>query len=246
MASEYAIKKKEKEDNAQDDKQHSETAAKLDTIERSSSVAVKGDGESIYCLSIIGQIEGHYILPDGQKATKYEQIIPLLVSVDENTDFDGLLVILNTMGGDVEAGLALAELIASMRKPTVTMVLGGGHSIGVPLAVSGKRSFIVPSATMTLHPVRISGTVIGSPQTYRYFHDMQERILTFVSAHSSADKETLQAMMMKPDEIANDVGTILDGKEAVEIGLIDEVGGLDAALTCLKNLIRDSKSSEEN
>jgi len=234
-------KNKTKEDTLPDDEQHRETAAKLDTIERTSSVAVQGDGESIYCLSIIGQIEGHYILPDGQKATKYEQIIPLLVSVDENPDFDGLLVILNTMGGDVEAGLALAELIASMRKPTVTMVLGGGHSIGVPLAVSAKRSFIVPSATMTLHPVRISGTVIGSPQTYRYFHDMQERILTFVSAHSSADKETLQAMMMKPDEIANDVGTILDGQEAVRIGLIDEVGGLDAALDCLKILIRESK-----
>lgn len=239
-------KNKTKEDTLPDDEQHRETAAKLDTIERTSSVAVQGDGESIYCLSIIGQIEGHYILPDGQKATKYEQIIPLLVSVDENPDFDGLLVILNTMGGDVEAGLALAELIASMRKPTVTMVLGGGHSIGVPLAVSGKRSFIVPSATMTLHPVRISGTVIGSPQTYRYFHDMQERILTFVSAHSSADKETLQAMMMKPDEIANDVGTILDGQEAVRIGLIDEVGGLDAALDCLKILIRESKNHKKN
>lgn len=236
--------KSEKDKHTRDDEQNRETAAKLDTIERSSSVAVKGDGESIYCLSIIGQIEGHYILPDGQKATKYEQIIPLLVSVDENTDFDGLLVILNTMGGDVEAGLALAELIASMRKPTVTMVLGGGHSIGVPLAVSGKRSFIVPSATMTLHPVRISGTVIGSPQTYRYFHDMQDRILNFVSAHSSADKTTLQAMMMKPDEIANDVGTILDGRQAVEIGLIDEVGGLDAALTCLKKLIREYKSTQ--
>jgi ATP-dependent protease ClpP protease subunit len=133
-----------------------------------------------------------------------------------------------------------------MRKPTVTLVLGGGHSIGVPLAVSGKHSFIVPSATMTLHPVRISGTVIGSPQTYRYFHDMQDRILTFVSAHSSADKETLQAMMMKPDEIANDVGTILDGVEAVNIGLIDEVGGLDAALTCLKTLIRNNRKAEKN
>ena len=214
--------------------------------EHTSAVAVKGEEESIYCLSIIGQIEGHYILPDGQKATKYEHVIPLLVSVEENTDFDGLLVILNTMGGDVEAGLALAELIASMSKPSVTLVLGGGHSIGVPLAVSGKRSFIVPSATMTLHPVRISGTVIGSPQTYRYFHDMQERILTFVSAHSSADKENLRAMMMKPDEIANDVGTILDGEEAVRIGLIDEVGGLDIALTCLKKLIREHRQRVSN
>lgn len=220
------------------DQQNRETETILDNIERSSSVAVRGDA-SIYCLSVIGQVEGHYILPDGQKATKYEQLIPLLVSVEENRDFDGLLVILNTMGGDVEAGLALAELIASMRKPTVTLVLGGGHSIGVPLAVAGKRSFIVPSATMTLHPVRISGTVIGAPQTFRYFHDMQERILSFVAGHSRADRDTLAAMMMKPDEIANDVGTILDGEEAVRVGLIDEVGGLDRALVCLKDMIAE-------
>ncbi len=218
-----------------------ETQAALDNIERSSSIAVKGGDVSIYCLSVIGQVEGHYILPEGQKATKYEQLIPLLVSVEENPDLDGLLVILNTMGGDVEAGLALAELIASMQKPTVTLVLGGGHSIGVPLAVAGKRSFIVPSATMTLHPVRISGTVIGAPQTYRYFHDMQERILSFVSRHSRADKSALASMMMKPDEIANDVGTILDGKEAVRVGLIDEVGGLDRALACLKDMIGGSE-----
>ena len=209
----------------------------LDTIDRSASVAVKNGEEAIYCLSVIGQIEGHYLLPEGQKATKYEQMIPLLVSVEENKEFDGLLVILNTMGGDVEAGLALAELIASMKKPTVTLVLGGGHSIGMPLAVAGKRSFIVPSATMTLHPVRISGTVIGAPQTYRYFHDMQERILTFIASHSKADRDTLYQLMMRPDEIANDVGSILDGEEAVRLGLIDEVGGLDAALACLKDMI---------
>ena len=210
----------------------------LDTIDRSASVAVKNGDEAIYCLSVIGQIEGHYFLPEGQKATKYEQLIPLLVSVEENKEFDGLLVILNTMGGDVEAGLALAELISSMKKPTVTLVLGGGHSIGVPLAVAGKRSFIVPSATMTLHPVRISGTVIGAPQTYRYFHDMQERILAFIASHSKADRDTLYQLMMRPDEIANDVGSILDGEEAVRLGLIDEVGGLDAALACLKDMIR--------
>ena len=218
-----------------------ETSAELENIERSASVGVTNGKESIYCLSVIGQIEGHYYLPEGSKATKYEQLIPLLVSVEENEEFDGLLVILNTMGGDVEAGLALAELIASMQKPTVTLVLGGGHSIGVPLAVAGKHSFIVPSATMTVHPVRISGTVIGAPQTYRYFHDMQDRILTFVSRHSRVDKETLSMLMMKPDMIANDVGTILEGAEAVEMGLIDEVGGLDAALTCLKHLIREEK-----
>ncbi|MBR6782224.1 MAG: ATP-dependent Clp protease proteolytic subunit [Clostridia bacterium] len=219
-----------------------QTEQALETIDRSASVAVKSKDKTIYCLSIIGQVEGHYLLPDGQKATKYEQLIPLLVSVEENNDYDGLLVILNTMGGDVEAGLALAELIASMQKPTVTLVLGGGHSIGVPLAVAGKRSFIVPSATMTLHPVRISGTVIGAPQTYRYFHDMQERILTFIATHSKADKETLHSLMMTPDEIANDIGSILDGKEAVRVGLIDEVGGLQEALGCLKSMIQENKS----
>ena len=209
-----------------------------ETSHASPSAAVRCGEETIYCLSVIGQVEGHYVLPEGQKATKYEQLIPLLVSVEENREYDGLLVILNTMGGDVEAGLALAELMASMQKPVVTLVLGGGHSIGVPLAVAGKRSFIVPSATMTLHPVRISGTVIGAPQTYRYFHDMQERILTFVASHSRADKEILRSLMMKPDEIANDIGSILDGEEAVRVGLIDEVGGLDRALECLKRMIQ--------
>ena len=222
----------------ENDRRNREAETVLDNIEKSSSVAVKNEEASIYCLSIIGQIEGHYILPEGQKATKYERIIPLLVSIEENPEFDGLLVILNTMGGDVEAGLALAELIASMKKPTVTLVLGGGHSIGVPLAVAGKYSFIVPTATITVHPVRISGTVIGAPQTYRYFHDMQERILTFVSSHSRVEQDTLASLMMKPDMIANDIGTILDGEEAVRTGLIDEVGGLDEALTRLKNMIK--------
>lgn len=224
------------------ERKNCETETVLENIEKSSSIALEGREETIYCLSIIGQIEGHYVLPEGQKATKYEQLIPLLVSVEENSDYDGLLVILNTMGGDVEAGLALAELIASMKKPTVTLVLGGSHSIGVPLAVAGKKSFIVPSATMTIHPVRISGTVIGAPQTYRYFHDMQERILTFVANHSHADKETLRSLMMKPDEIANDIGSILDGEEAVQLGLIGEVGGLDAALESLKKMIQSNRS----
>ncbi len=223
------------------ERQNKETAAELETIEKSASLIITGTRESIYCLSVIGQVEGHYLLPEGQKATKYEQIIPLLVSVEENNETDGLLVILNTMGGDVEAGLALAELISSMKKPTVTLVLGGGHSIGVPLAVAGKRSFIVPSATMTIHPVRISGTVIGAPQTYRYFHDMQERIMAFVCRHSHIDKDTFSALMMKPDEIANDIGTILDGEEAVQLGLIDEVGGLDAALSCLRDMIQSER-----
>ena len=221
------------------EKKNENASTELENIEKSSSIITSNGEESIYCLSIIGQVEGHYILPEGQKATKYEQLIPLLVSVEENDDIDGLLVILNTMGGDVEAGLALAELIASMKKPTVTLVLGGGHSIGVPLAVSGKKSFIVPSATMTIHPVRISGTVIGSPQTYRYFEDMQKRIIAFVAKHSRISEEKLLAYMMRPDQLATDVGTVLDGEEAVSAGLIDEVGGLDAAMDTLRGMMRD-------
>ena len=200
-----------------------------------------GKNGGIHCLNIIGQIEGHYVLGESQKTTKYEHVIPLLVAIEESPDCEGLLVILNTMGGDVEAGLALAELIASMKKPVVTLVLGGGHSIGVPMAVAGKRSFIVPSATMTLHPVRISGTVIGAPQTYRYFKEMQERIADFVCRNSHMSREAFLSCVLKPDEMAADVGSILDGQEAVESGLIDEVGGLHAALECVKELIRREK-----
>ncbi len=218
---------------------------KLETIQKSASVVAGGDREAVYCLSVIGQIEGHYLLPEGQKATKYEQLIPLLVSVEEDEHMDGLLVVLNTMGGDVEAGLALAELIASMRKPTVTLVLGGGHSIGVPLAVAGRKSFIVPSATMTVHPVRISGTVIGAPQTYRCFQDMQDRIIAFICAHSRIGEERLRELMLRPDQIANDVGTVLEGREAVELGLIDQVGGLDRALACLRGMIREQNAGEK-
>ena len=194
-------------------------------------------GERIHCLSIIGQIEGHYLLGESQKTTKYEHVIPLLVDVEENRGVDGLLVVLNTMGGDVEAGLAIAEMIASMTKPTVSLVLGGGHSIGVPLAVAARRSFIVPSATMTIHPVRISGTVIGAPQTFRYFEEMQKRITRFVSSHSHVPEDKLRELMMRPDELTTDVGSIVDGEEAVRIGLIDSVGGLDVALAALKGMI---------
>lgn len=190
----------------------------------------------IQCLTVIGQIEGHYILGDNQKATKYEHLIPMLVSIEQNDEVQGVLIILNTMGGDVEAGLALAEMIASMKKPTVSLVLGGGHSIGVPLAVAAKRSFIVPSATMTLHPVRISGVVIGAPQTYRYFKDMQERIVDFICRNSRIEKQRLTELMMTPDELSTDIGTIVDGREAVSLGLIDEVGGLDRALAALQEM----------
>ena len=201
--------------------------------------------DKIFCLSIIGQIEGHYTLPEGQKATKYEHIVPLLVEIERSREIEGLLIVLNTMGGDVEAGLAIAEMIASMKKPTVSLVLGGGHSIGVPLAVSSKRSFIVPSATMTIHPVRISGTVVGSPQTYFYFEKMQERIVSFICSHSSITKEKLTSLMLATDQIATDTGSVLGGDEAVSCGLISQVGGLSEALSFLEELIENEKSTSD-
>ncbi len=216
-----------------------EANEQLDYIEKTGSVI----SDRVHSISIIGQIEGHYVLPSDQKATKYEHIVPLLVSVERSQDIDGLLIILNTMGGDVEAGLAIAELIASMKKPTVSLVLGGGHSIGVPLAVSAKKSFIVPSATMTIHPVRISGTVIGTPQTYYYFEKMQNRIINFVCKNSSISPEKLRELMLETEQIATDTGSVIEGKEAVEYGIIDSVGGLDDALKALSDMIRESKQS---
>lgn len=206
------------------------------------AVTIKNKDVSIHCMTIIGQIEGHYLLANTTKATKYEHIIPVLVSVEENDEVDGLLIILNTIGGDVEAGLAISEMVASMSKPTVSLVLGGGHSIGVPLAVSAKKSFIVPSATMTLHPVRMNGTVVGAPQTYIYLNRMQNRILKFMAEHSNTDENKLRELMMKTDEIATDIGSILDGTEAVEIGLIDEIGGLAEALKTLHEMIDERKN----
>ena len=199
--------------------------------------AVETNGKSrIHCLSIIGQIEGHYFLPEGQKATKYEQIIPELVEIEEDEEIDGLLIILNTMGGDVEAGMAIAEMIASMKKPSVSLVLGGGHSIGVPLATAAKRSFIVSSATMTLHPVRVNGVVLGAPQTFHYFEEMQKRIVKFICDHSSSTPDIIRELMMRPDELATDIGSIIEGREAVEYGIIDEVGGLCDALAALREM----------
>ena len=217
----------------------------LVTEEDVTSCEIKETGEiiscegnrTVRCISIIGQIEGHYILPEGQKATKYEHIIPLLASIEEDSEVDGALILLNTMGGDVEAGLAIAEMIASMTKPTVSLVLGGGHSIGVPLATSAKRSFIVPSATMTLHPVRITGLVVGVPQTFRYFEDMQRRIVKFICDHSGASPAKINELMMRPDELATDVGSIIEGRQAVEYGIIDRVGGLSDALGALREMI---------
>lgn len=217
---------------------------KLEDIMKSGSVISRSDDETVHCLTIIGQIEGHYLLGDGQKATKYEHIIPLLVSIEESSEIDGMLMVLNTMGGDVEAGLAIAEMVASMSKPTVSLVLGGGHSIGVPLAVSASRSFIVPSATMTIHPVRISGTVIGVPQTYYYFERMQDRIIDFVKEHSGITEEDFRALLMRTDQIATDVGSIIDGQEAVKIGLIDRVGGLSDALAELRQMIKEKRETK--
>lgn len=201
------------------------------------SITVKKDGHFIHCLTIIGQIEGHYILPSQNKTTKYEHVIPQLVAIEESKEIDGLLIILNTVGGDVEAGLAIAELLSTMKTPTASLVLGGGHSIGVPLAVSCERSFIVPTATMTVHPVRMNGTVLGVPQTLSYFEKMQDRIARFVENNSQITAEEFRALMMKTGELIMDVGTVLDGEEAVKCGLIDELGGLSDALDYLESVI---------
>ena len=203
------------------------------------AVITERNGFSIYTMVIAGQIEGHSELPVGQKATKYETVIPQLVSVEESDEVGGLLLILNTVGGDVEAGLALSELIASMKKPTATLVLGGGHSIGAPLAVSADRSFIVPTATMTLHPVRSGGIVLSAPQSFNSILRMQERIVGFISEHSKMKAERIRELMLNTEEMATDMGSVLDGRMAVEEGLIDCIGGLGDALGYLRNRISD-------
>lgn len=205
------------------------------------SVTMESKRCLIHALIIAGQIEGHNEAPEHSKSTKYEQCIPTLVAVEESSEIEGLLVLLNTIGGDVEAGLAIAELISGMRKPTVSLVLGGGHSIGIPLAVAAKRSFIVPSATMTLHPVRTTGLVIGVPQSFEYFDRMQERIIDFITQHSNAERDELRSLMTKTDQMTTDIGTVLCGREAVDIGLIDRVGGLGDALEELHRMIDSRK-----
>lgn len=201
----------------------------------------KSDLGNIYTLTIIGQVEGHMIAPDNVKTTKYEHILPLLASIEESEEIDGLLLLLNTVGGDIEAGLAIAEMIAGMRKPTVSLVLGGGHSIGIPLAVCTKKSFITPTASMTVHPVRMTGLVVGAPQTFRYFQRIQEQIEDFVTANSRISREQFEHYMMATGEMATDVGTILYGKEAVSSGLIDKLGGLHDALNTLHKMIEKNK-----
>lgn len=216
-----------------EDKKQKEAAA-VEEIERDGFVITKSGGLTLHCITVIGQIEGHYELSGGGKATKYEHILPLLVAVEESETIDALLVLINTVGGDVEAGLAIAELISGMSKPTASLVLGGGHSIGVPIAVSCRRSFIVPSATMTLHPVRINGTVLGVPQAFENLSRMQERVTNFITAHSHIERETLTRLIMNTDELSTDMGTVIDGARAAELGLIDEVGGLGRAIEFLR------------
>lgn len=209
----------------------------IESIVKNGSVEIESDKGTFYCLSIIGQIEGHYVLDQNQKTTKYDHILPLLVALEESEKIDGIIILINTMGGDVEAGLAIAELIASLEKPTASIVLGGGHSIGVPLAVSARRSFIVPSATMTIHPVRTSGLVLGVPQAFDYLEKMQDRIINFVVSHSNIKEDYMRSIISRTDVLVNDIGSILDGYQATECGLIDEIGGIKDALNYLKNEI---------
>ena len=199
----------------------------------------KGKDGNIYTLTIIGQVEGHQVLPENVKTTKYEHILPLLAGIEESDEIDGLLLLLNTVGGDIEAGLAIAEMIAGMKKPTASLVLGGGHSIGVPLAVSAKRSFIVPSATMTLHPVRITGMVLGAPQTYVYMSKMQARIVDFTCKHCNMSPERFNELMLSRDEMSTDLGSVLDGAQAVSEGLIDSIGALGDAINYLRSQRRN-------
>ena len=215
----------------------SKQAPKSETVKEFAGVSVAVGDTRIECISIVGLIEGHYLVGDNQKTTKYEHVLPLLLSAEMDTSVGGVIVLINTMGGDVEAGLAIAEMIASMSKPTVSLVLGGSHSIGVPLAVSCQRSFIVPSATMMIHPVRITGTVVGAPQTFSYFKKMQDRITGFVSGHSKISAERFTELMMQTDEIATDVGSIINGEQAVREGLVDAVGGLCDAIEAIKSMI---------
>ena len=227
----------EKQDEAESDEQETGSQAQTEQMERTGGITTGKGKHTIHCLTIIGQIEGHYILPATNKTTKYEHVIPQLLAVEQDPDIEGLVIILNTVGGDVEAGLAIAELLSGMKKPTVSLVLGGGHSIGVPLAVSARKSFIVPSATMTVHPVRMNGLVLGVPQTLSYFDKMQERIVKFVTDNSNITPERFRQLMMNKDELFMDVGTVLDGQSAVDEGLIDALGGVSDVIESLYAMI---------
>lgn len=231
----------EQEENVESEK----LAEDIRQIKEMGSVTLPDAKHVIHCLNIIGQVEGHYILPAQNKTTKYEHIIPALVAIEQDRSIEGLVIILNTVGGDVEAGLAIAELIASMKTPTVSMVVGGGHSIGVPLAVCAKKSFIVPSATMTIHPVRMNGLVLGVPQTLSYFDKMQERIVRFVCDNSAIKPERFRELMMSTGELVMDVGSVIDGEQAVKEGLIDRLVGLSEAIDCLYDMIENSSEKEK-
>jgi len=224
------------EDNRKDDSQQ--------IVDFGSAVSHSKRG-NIYTLTIVGQVEGHQVLPDTAKSTKYEHVMPLLASLEQNDEIDGILLLLNTVGGDIEAGLGIAELISGMRKPTVSLVLGGGHSIGVPLAVAPRVSMIVPSASMTIHPVRMNGTVIAAPQTFNYFERIQERIVSFVAKNSRISKEKFLSLMLKTGEMAADVGSVIYGEEAVSLGLIDCIGGLSDALDCLYEQIEEVRQERK-
>ena len=217
----------------------------MEELKELGSVRPNGKSGIIHCLTLVGQVEGHQLLPDDHKTTKYEHVMPLLAAVEESEEIKGLLILLNTVGGDVEAGLGIAELIAGMKKPTVSLVLGGGHSIGVPLAVAADMSFIAPSAAMTIHPVRLNGVVIGVPQTYNYFARIQERIVSFVTGHSHISREKYTELMMTTDEIANDVGSVIHGDEAVSFGLIDRIGTLSDALNYLHGRTEETVKEQE-
>lgn len=218
-----------------------EIPEQMDQLLELGSATTNNNRNNIYTLTIIGQVEGHQVLPENVKTTKYEHILPLLAGIEESEDIEGLLLLLNTVGGDIEAGLAIAEMIAGMKKPTVSLVLGGGHSIGIPLAVCTKKSFITPTASMTVHPVRMTGLVVGAPQTFRYFHRIQEQIADFVTANSEISRKQFEKYMMATGEMATDVGTILYGKEAVASGLINQLGGLSDALDALHSMIASQK-----
>ncbi|MBQ7106806.1 MAG: ATP-dependent Clp protease proteolytic subunit [Clostridia bacterium] len=211
----------------------------IDKIKEMGSLTIGRGKHNIFCLTIVGEIEGHTALPEQNKTTKYEHVIPQLVAIEQDNYIEGLLIILNTVGGDVEAGLAIAELIAGMKKPTVSLVLGGGHSIGVPLAVASKKSFIVPSATMTIHPVRMNGLVLGVPQMLNHFERMQERITDFVTSNSKISSERFTELMMNTGELVTDVGSVLNGEKAVKEGLIDKLGNLSDVIECLNNMIEN-------
>ena len=233
------------DDNREKDAAKGEPVPLQPIIDMGSTV-VKNSRGTVYCLTIVGQVEGHTLLPDNTKTTKYEHVLPLLAALEQSEQVEGLLLLLNTVGGDIEAGLAIAELVAGMTLPTVTLVLGGGHSIGVPLAVCGKETFIAPTASMTVHPVRMSGTVIAAPETYRYFERIQERIVDFVAKNSHISAEKFRSLMLDSGDMANDVGTVLYGKQAVEAGLIDRVGTLSDALEALYDMVeRGRKRSKK-